>query len=152
MNQLNKLRLVGSKLWSMPTRSISSIQSIEFTETHNMLRETCRDFANKELAPSAAATDKGHLYPGDSVRQMGELGLMAIETPEALNGTGLDYLAYAIAMEEISRGCASAGVIMSVNNVSRGAFVRTTRLTSRLDIPMYSYLLLCSSRFTWALS
>lgn len=121
MNQLNKLRLVGSKLMSMPTRSISNIQSIEFTETHNMLRETCRDFANKELAPSAAATDKGHLYPGDSVRQMGELGLMAIETPEALNGTGLDYLAYAIAMEEISRGCASAGVIMSVNNVSRRA-------------------------------
>lgn len=116
MNQLNKLRLVGSKLWSLPSRSISSIQSIEFTETHNMLRETCRDFANKELAPSAAATDKEHRFPGDAVHQMGELGLMAIETPENLNGTGLDYLAYAIAMEEISRGCASAGVIMSVNN------------------------------------
>ena len=41
---------------------------------------------------------------------------MAIEIPEKLGGTGLDYLAYAIAMEEVSRGCASAGVIMSVNN------------------------------------
>jgi butyryl-CoA dehydrogenase len=117
MNQLYKLRLVSTKLWSMPTRSISKVQSIEFTETHNMLRETCRGFADKELAPSAAATDRGHVYPGDLIRQMGDLGLMAIETPEALNGTGLDYLAYAIAMEEISRGCASAGVIMSVNNV-----------------------------------
>ena len=47
---------------------------------------------------------------------MGELGLMSITLPESLGGTGLDYLAYAIAMEEISRGCASAGVIMSVNN------------------------------------
>ncbi|XP_024939763.1 short-chain specific acyl-CoA dehydrogenase, mitochondrial isoform X2 [Cephus cinctus] len=47
---------------------------------------------------------------------MGELGLMAIAIPESVGGTGLDYLAYAIAMEEISRGCASAGVIMSVNN------------------------------------
>lgn len=47
---------------------------------------------------------------------MGELGLMAIAIPEALGGTGLDYMAYAIALEEISRGCASAGVIMSVNN------------------------------------
>lgn len=47
---------------------------------------------------------------------MGELGLMAIAIPENLGGTGLDYLAYAIALEEISRGCASAGVIMSVNN------------------------------------
>ena len=49
---------------------------------------------------------------------MGELGLMAIDVPEEDGGTGLDYLAYAIAMEEISRGCASAGCIMSVNNVS----------------------------------
>ena len=47
---------------------------------------------------------------------MGELGLMAVVVPEKLGGAGLDYLAYAIAMEEVSRGCASAGVIMSVNN------------------------------------
>ena len=49
---------------------------------------------------------------------MGELGLLAVDVSEDLGGTGLDYLAYAIGMEEISRGCASAGVIMSVNNVS----------------------------------
>lgn len=47
---------------------------------------------------------------------MGELGLMGIVVPESLGGAGLDYLAYAIAMEEISRGCASAGVIMSAHN------------------------------------
>ena len=47
---------------------------------------------------------------------MGELGLMALVVPEKLGGAGLDYLAYAIAMEEVSRGCASAGVIMSVHN------------------------------------
>ena len=52
------------------------------------------------------------------VKKMGELGLMAIDIPEKYGGTGLDYLAYAIAMEEISRGCATCGVIMSVNNVS----------------------------------
>lgn len=49
---------------------------------------------------------------------MGELGLLAMDVPEELSGAGLDYLAYSIAMEEISRGCASTGVIMSVNNVS----------------------------------
>lgn len=49
---------------------------------------------------------------------MGGLGLLAMDVPEELGGAGLDYLAYAIAMEEISRGCASTGVIMSVNNVS----------------------------------
>ncbi|XP_042886382.1 short-chain specific acyl-CoA dehydrogenase, mitochondrial-like [Penaeus japonicus] len=50
------------------------------------------------------------------VKTMGELGLMALAVPEEYGGTGMDYLAYAIAMEEISRGCATAGVIMSVNN------------------------------------
>ena len=46
-----------------------------------------------------------------------------MEVPESLGGSGLDYLAYAIAMEEISRGCASTGVIMSVNNVSMWHYV-----------------------------
>lgn len=49
---------------------------------------------------------------------MSELGLMCVDVPESEGGTGLDYLAYAVAMEEISRGCASAGVIMSAHNVS----------------------------------
>lgn len=49
---------------------------------------------------------------------MGELGLLAMDVPEELSGAGLDYLAYSIALEEISRACASTGVIMSVNNVS----------------------------------
>ena len=58
------------------------------------------------------------VFAGDQVKMMGDLGLMAVDIPESYGGTGLDYLAYAIAMEEISRGCASAGVVMSVNNVS----------------------------------
>jgi alkylation response protein AidB-like acyl-CoA dehydrogenase len=51
---------------------------------------------------------------------MGELGLMGMVAPEELGGAGMGYLAYAVAMEEISRGCATAGVILSVNNVSAG--------------------------------
>lgn len=54
------------------------------------------------------------------IKKMGELGLMSVDVPSEEGGTGLDYLAYAIAMEEISRGCASTGCIMSVNNVSSG--------------------------------
>ena len=53
------------------------------------------------------------------VKMMGEMGLLCVDIPEEDGGTGLDYLAYALAMEEISRGCASTGCIMSVNNVSR---------------------------------
>lgn len=51
------------------------------------------------------------------VRQMGELGLMGVAIPSEEGGAGSTHLAYAIAMEEISRGCASSGVIMSVSNV-----------------------------------
>lgn len=81
-----------------------------------MLYKTCRDFAESELKPNAAKYDREHLYPKEAIKKMGELGLMAVAVSEELGGTGLDYLAYAIGLEEISRGCASAGVIMSVNN------------------------------------
>ncbi|XP_065359832.1 short-chain specific acyl-CoA dehydrogenase, mitochondrial [Calliphora vicina] len=95
-------------------RNIACLSALP--ETHQMLQKTCRDFANAELVPNAAKCDREHLYPEQQIKKMGELGLMAVAVPEELGGTGLDYLAYSIAMEEISRGCASAGVIMSVNN------------------------------------
>ena len=85
-------------------------------ETHEMLRKTCRDFADKELIPIAAELDRHHRYPAEAVAHLAEMGLMGIAIPEEEGGTGLDTFAYAIAMEEISRGCASTGVVMSVNN------------------------------------
>jgi butyryl-CoA dehydrogenase len=60
--------------------------------------------------------DREHRFPAEQIQAMGELGLMGIAIPEEHGGAGMDPLAYAIAMEEISRGCASSGVIMSVNN------------------------------------
>ncbi|KAK3588832.1 hypothetical protein CHS0354_035973 [Potamilus streckersoni] len=89
---------------------------VNLPETHQMLKKTCRDFANNELVPIAGKLDKEHIYPRKQVQKLGELGLLCVDVPEKEGGTGLDYLAYAIAMEEISRGCASMGVIMSVNN------------------------------------
>lgn len=70
-----------------------------------MLQKTCRDFAEAELKPIAAKIDREHYYPVEQIKKMGELGLMAVAVPEEYGGTGLDYLAYAIAIEEISRGC-----------------------------------------------
>ncbi|POI35786.1 hypothetical protein CIB84_000460 [Bambusicola thoracicus] len=91
-------------------------QTVELPETHQMLRQTCRDFAEKELMPLAAELDREHRFPAEQVKKMGSLGLLAVEVPEQFKGAGLDYLAYSIAVEEISRGCASTGVIASVNN------------------------------------
>jgi len=85
-------------------------------ETHQMLQQTCRDFADQQLKPVAGELDREHRFPAEQIAQMGELGLMGIAVPDEYGGAGMDPLAYAIAMEEISRGCASTGVIMSVNN------------------------------------
>lgn len=81
-----------------------------------MIRKTARDFAESELMPIAADNDVHHRYPAEAVKKLAELGMLGMIIPEKWGGAGLDYLAYAIAVEEISRGCASTGVIMSVNN------------------------------------
>lgn len=81
-----------------------------------MVYEMCKKFADEELAPKASRWDQNHEFPTDAVAALSELGLMGINTPEENGGSGLDALSYAIAMEEISRGCASVGVIMSAHN------------------------------------
>nr|XP_020480791.1 short-chain specific acyl-CoA dehydrogenase, mitochondrial [Monopterus albus] len=91
-------------------------QLAELPETHQILRQTCRDYADRELTPIAARLDKEHTFPTKQIHELGAMGLMAMEVPEELGGAGMDYLAYSLAVEEISRGCASTGVVVSVNN------------------------------------
>uniref|UniRef100_A0A8D8UI22 Short-chain specific acyl-CoA dehydrogenase, mitochondrial n=1 Tax=Cacopsylla melanoneura TaxID=428564 RepID=A0A8D8UI22_9HEMI len=111
---MNVSTVLLSKCSKNAVRYIASLASLP--DTHQMLFKTVRDFTEGELKPIASKLDREHLYPQEQIKKMGELGLMGVEIPEDLGGTGLDYLAYAIATEEISRGCASCGVIMSVNN------------------------------------
>jgi butyryl-CoA dehydrogenase len=80
------------------------------------MRDTARDFAAREIAPKAAELDKTGRWPSEIVAKMAELGLMGVAIPEEHGGAGMDALAYALAMEEVSAACASCGVIMSVNN------------------------------------
>ncbi|MBN2360467.1 MAG: acyl-CoA dehydrogenase [Deltaproteobacteria bacterium] len=88
----------------------------KLTEEQQMLQKMCRDFALNELKPIAGALDREARYPVEQVKKLSELGLMGVAVPEGEGGSGLDTLSYVIAMEEISAGCASTGVIMSVNN------------------------------------
>src|SRR5262245_787468 len=90
--------------------------SFLLNETQELLKNTCRSFAEKRLATRAHYFDQNHIYPKDEIKEIGELGLMGVYMPETLGGAGLDVMSYAIAMEEISAGCASCGVVMSVNN------------------------------------
>jgi len=85
-------------------------------EDVEMIRDLCRSFADNELAPIASEVDKKHMYPKEQISQMTEMGLMGINVPEEFGGAGMSALAYAVSCEEISRGCASAGVIMSAHN------------------------------------
>ena len=88
----------------------------KLSETHEDIRKIARKLADDMLAPLAAKHDREHLFPLEQVKKLAELGFMGIAVSDEHGGSGLDNLAYAIAMEEVSRGCASAGVIMSVNN------------------------------------
>jgi alkylation response protein AidB-like acyl-CoA dehydrogenase len=88
----------------------------QLNEQQRMIRDLARDFANREIVPVAAELDASERFPKEIVRQMGELGLLGMNVEEQYGGAGLDTVCYVAAMEEISRGCASCGVIMSVNN------------------------------------
>src|SRR5258708_19555285 len=81
-----------------------------------MIRDLARGFADKEVRPIADAIDRDARFPTETVGRMAELGLMGIAVPEAYGGSGSDTVAYALAVEELARGCASHAVIMSVNN------------------------------------
>lgn len=88
----------------------------EFTEEHEAIRKTAREFAQRSVAPIAAELDREHRFPAELVAELARLGFMGIEVEPEWDGAGLDPLCYVIAMEEISAACASTGVIMSVNN------------------------------------
>jgi butyryl-CoA dehydrogenase len=89
---------------------------VDLTDEQRMIQQVARDFAEKEVRPIAEAIDREARFPAETVRRMGELGLMGITIPEVWDGSGGDTVAYAVALEEVSRGCASHGAIMSVNN------------------------------------
>lgn len=90
--------------------------SFELTEDQQAVREMVRDFAESEIRPIAAKIDETHEFPSDNVKKMAELGLLGMFVPEQYGGAGMDYMSYVIAIEELSRVCASHGVIASVNN------------------------------------
>lgn len=96
--------------------ALSSSPSLELSDEHLMIRQAARDFAQNEIAPIAAEFDESGDFPLETIRKMGQMGFMGIEVPEAYGGSGMDTLAYALALEEISKADAAHGTIMSVNN------------------------------------
>ena len=90
---------------------------LDLNETQRLVQQTARDFATKVIQPQAADIDKHERFPRDVLRGLGELGLLAVNVPEAYGGAGAGAVAYALAMQEIARGCASTAVTMAVTNM-----------------------------------
>jgi butyryl-CoA dehydrogenase len=89
---------------------------IDLTDEQRQVRDLCRAFADEELRPNARKWDEEHVFPAAAVRKLAEMGLMGVAVPAEWGGAGMDNLTYALAMEEVCRGCAGTGVVMSVSN------------------------------------
>ncbi|MED4464393.1 acyl-CoA dehydrogenase [Metabacillus fastidiosus] len=89
--------------------------NFSLSDEHEMLRKMVRDFAENEVAPTAAVRDDEERFDRSIFNKMAELGLTGIPWPEKYGGIGFDYLAYVIAVEELSKVCASTGVTLSAH-------------------------------------
>ena len=91
---------------------------MNFQETENvsMIRQTVRDFAERRIRPSMMDWDEEQIFPVDTFKEMGELGLLGMLVPEDYNGAGLGYFEYAAGIEELAKVCGSIGLSMAAHN------------------------------------
>jgi butyryl-CoA dehydrogenase len=91
---------------------------VEFglTEEQRIIKQTAREFADEQLAPLAAEYDRSEEFTAPQAKLLGEMGFLGMMVPEEYGGAGLDTVSYVLAMEEVSRACASTSVTMTVQN------------------------------------
>jgi butyryl-CoA dehydrogenase len=86
------------------------------TETQEEIRNMARDFSRDKLAPTAAERDREHKFPAAEIKEMGQLGLLGMTTPEEYGGSDIGAVAYACVLEEIAAGDGACSTILSVHN------------------------------------
>src|SRR3989441_4644053 len=89
---------------------------LRLTEEQQMIQAMAREFAETEIKPIAEEIDREERFLHETVKRMGQLGLLGIAVPESWGGSGADAVSYAVALVEIAKQCASHAVVMSVNN------------------------------------
>jgi butyryl-CoA dehydrogenase len=94
---------------------MEEIMNFELSQDHKVLRDAVRDFVDKEVKPLAMQIDEEHRIPEELVAKMAEMGFLGSYFPEEYGGAGLDILSYAIVVEEVSKACASSGVLISAH-------------------------------------
>ena len=85
------------------------------SEEHIQLQQTFREFAENEVKPLAKEIDETERFPTETVQKMAEMGMMGLPIPEELGGSGVDQLGYVLAVEELSKVCATTGIILSAH-------------------------------------
>ncbi|HEX4458807.1 MAG TPA: acyl-CoA dehydrogenase family protein [Polyangia bacterium] len=98
--------------------------SFELTDEQTLVRDTARGFAERELAPKAAARDRSSQFPIAELKALADLGLLGVNIPEPLGGAAAGVVAYSLAMQEIARADASVAVAMAVTNMVGEVIVR----------------------------
>src|SRR5215831_14422567 len=88
----------------------------EFSEQHQLLRQSVREFCEREIRPHARDWDESERFPLEIVPRLAELGLLGIRVPEAYGGAGMDVTAYAIAVEECARVDGSLALTVASHN------------------------------------
>lgn len=84
---------------------------------HSDVQKLCRKFTDSEITPVAASLDRNGKFPEKIIKKLGDLGLMGMTVSKQFHGSELDYTSVSIAVEEISRGCASTGAIVFIHNI-----------------------------------
>lgn len=90
--------------------------SFQESESVQMVRQTVRDFAEKNIRPFLMDWDESQTFPVHIFKALGELGLMGVLVPEKYNGSGLTYFEYAAGIEELAKVCGSVGLSMAAHN------------------------------------
>jgi butyryl-CoA dehydrogenase len=90
--------------------------NFELSDEQKLVRRTAREFAEREIAPVIARYDEAEEFPAEIVRKLGELGFMGAVVSPDYGGAGLDYVSYALIVEELSRGDGSVGITMWAHN------------------------------------
>jgi len=85
------------------------------TDEQKMLKEMVGKFAEEKIGPVASENERNHRFPKEIIDEAGQLGLMGIAYPTEYGGAGMDYVSYFLAVEQVSRWCASTGVIISAH-------------------------------------
>jgi alkylation response protein AidB-like acyl-CoA dehydrogenase len=90
--------------------------NFDLTEEQIRIRDSVREFAEKEIAPGVAEREKNERFPSEILSRLAEMGILGMMVPESYGGAGTDALSYVLAIEELARVCPSTAVIVSVNN------------------------------------